>query len=72
MSYTKFGPNRFSRFDVYWIQTDRQTDKLNLYIDCKKMIFLIPEVLDCACLFLPGRINDRPRQHIPFGSEERA
>ena len=41
----KFGPDRFSRFDVYWIQTDvqtnrhinkqtnRQADKLNLYID---------------------------------------
>jgi len=23
-SYTKFGPDRFSRFQVYWIQTDRQ------------------------------------------------
>ena len=22
----KFGPDRFSRFDVYWIQTDKQTD----------------------------------------------
>ena len=35
MSHTKYGPDRFSRFDVYWIQTDRQTDKhhdkLNLY-----------------------------------------
>ena len=31
----KFGPDRFSRFDVYWIQTDRQTDKPNLYIDDK-------------------------------------
>ena len=29
----KFGPDRFSRFDVYWIQTNKQTDKLNLYID---------------------------------------
>jgi len=29
MSHTKFGPDRFSRFDVYWIQTD----KPNLYID---------------------------------------
>ena len=33
----KFGPDRFSRFDVYWIQTNRQlpgqTDKINLYID---------------------------------------
>ena len=27
-SYTKFGPDRFSRFDVYWIQTDRQTEKV--------------------------------------------
>ena len=36
-SHTKFGPDRFSRFDVYWIQTDKQTpkqtDKPNLYID---------------------------------------
>ena len=23
----------FSRFDVYWIQTDRQTDKQSIYID---------------------------------------
>jgi len=27
MSHKKFGPDRFSRFDVYWIQTNRQTDK---------------------------------------------
>ena len=27
MFQTKFGPDRFSRFDVYWIQTDRQTLK---------------------------------------------
>jgi len=37
MSHKKCGPDRFSRFDVYWIQTDkqtnRQTDKPNLYID---------------------------------------
>ena len=37
MSHKKFGPNRFSRFDVYWTQTnrstDRQTDKPNLYIE---------------------------------------
>jgi len=29
LSHKKFGPDRFSRFDVYWIQTD----KPNLYID---------------------------------------
>ena len=32
-SHKKIGPDRFSRFDVYWIQTDKQTDKPNLYID---------------------------------------
>ena len=36
MSHKKFGPDRFSRFDVYWIQTNkqtpRQTDKPNLYM----------------------------------------
>ena len=26
-SYTKFGPDRFSRFDVYGIQTNKQTDR---------------------------------------------
>ena len=35
--HTKFGPDRFSRFDVYWIQTDRhpdrQTDKQSINID---------------------------------------
>ena len=37
MSHKKIGPDRFSRFDVYWIQTNKQTnrltDKPNLYID---------------------------------------
>ena len=49
MSHKKFGPDRFSRFDFYWIQTNKQTpkqtnkhhnkqknkqtDKPNLYID---------------------------------------
>jgi len=33
MSHTKFGPNRFSRFDIYWIQTDKQADKQSIYID---------------------------------------
>ena len=45
-SLEKFGPDRFSRFDVYWIQTDRQTDKQtngqtdkpNLYIDDKHFL----------------------------------
>ena len=33
MSHKKFGPDRFSRFDVYWIQTNKQTDKPYLYLD---------------------------------------
>ena len=40
MFHKKFGADRFSRFDVYWIQTNkqtnRQTDKPNLYIDLKR------------------------------------
>ena len=37
MSHIKFGPDRFSRFDVYWIQTNRQTDKPNLYLDIARI-----------------------------------
>ena len=33
MSHKKFGPDRFSCSDVYRIQTNRQTDKPNSYID---------------------------------------
>ena len=31
-SHTKFGPDWFSGFDIYWIQTERQTDKQSIYI----------------------------------------
>ena len=33
----KFGPDQFSRFDVYWTQTDAQSKYIN--IDIKKFIF---------------------------------
>ena len=33
-SNTKFGPDLFSRFDVYWTQTDRQTDQQTII--CKR------------------------------------
>ena len=56
MSPKKFAPDRFSRFDVYWIQTDRQTngqtDKPNLYIDIyisayiSVYIYLIQQILN--------------------------
>ena len=32
MSHKKFGPDRFSRFDVYWIKTNRQTDRQAKFI----------------------------------------
>ena len=32
MSHKKFGPDRLSRFDVYWIQTDRQAKFIYRYI----------------------------------------
>ena len=32
-SHTKFGSNRFSRFDVYWIQTISHPDKQIYYTD---------------------------------------
>jgi len=30
-SHAKFRVDRFSRFDVYWIQTERQTSKVVIY-----------------------------------------
>jgi len=32
-SHSKFGPVWFSRFDVYSIQTDKQTGEQSIYID---------------------------------------
>ena len=30
-NHAKIGPDRFSRFDVYWSQTNRQTSKVYIY-----------------------------------------
>ena len=38
MSHKKFVPDRFSRFDVYWIQTNKET-KPNVYIDVKWILW---------------------------------
>ena len=38
-SHVKFGPDQFSRFDVYWIQTDRQTNKAYIEI-CIEFIYV--------------------------------
>ena len=32
-SHKKFGPDRFNRFDVYWIQKNEQTDKQSILIE---------------------------------------
>ena len=41
-SHTKCGPDRFCRFDVYWIKTDRQADThtIKVFIDKKKLNLL--------------------------------
>ena len=37
---TKFGPDRFSRFDVYWIQkTDLEAKYIDRYIDVNFLQF---------------------------------
>ena len=36
--HKKFGHNRFRRFHIYWIQTNKQTDELNLYIDIQPKV----------------------------------
>ena len=51
----KFGPDRFSCFDVYWIQTNKQTDKPNLYIDYLSqkitcVFWLISKIVSCLSL----------------------
>ena len=33
ISHKKIGPERFSRFEVHWIQTDRQTDRQAKFIN---------------------------------------
>ena len=50
MIYTKFGPNRFSRFDVYK-RTDKQTDR-----QAKFMYIIL--ILICKVLLLGKLIAD--------------
>ena len=38
----KNGPDRFSRFDVYWIQTNKETDRQAKFIDRNDL--LAPQV----------------------------
>ena len=36
----KFGPDRFSRFDVYRLQTNKQTSNIDVYLDSMHVIGL--------------------------------
>ena len=47
MSHKKFGPDRFSRFDVYWIQTDRQTNRQAKFIYRLLLLLLLLSFETC-------------------------
>ena len=49
MSHTKFGPDRLSRFDVYWTHTYKQTDKLSI---CMYKIILYITVNDYFDIYI--------------------
>ena len=61
--HKKFGPDRFSRFDVYRIQTDKQTNKtkyiLIIYIDASMT------VIDRLQAF-KQKICKNPRRNLHF------
>ena len=40
-SHTKFGPGRFSRFDVYWIQTNKQSPRQDKFIYRFSLMFTL-------------------------------
>ena len=44
LGHTKFEPDRFSRFDVYWIQTDKQSFYY-IYIYINKKVVISASVL---------------------------
>ena len=57
----KIWPDRFSRFDVYWIQTNKQTDTPNLYIDLQ---------IDCLYSFLIILISKLDKIHYLWNITE--
>jgi len=67
MSHKKFGPDRFSRFDVYWIQTNKQTDKQTdrqtsqIYIDLEKSCPFI--FIQIQCVFIDETNSEFPHIH---------
>ena len=71
MSHKKFGPDRYSRFEVYWIQTDRQAKFIyrrnnNVKFDSNLILTYISHMLDWYKCLLPkdapwggGQVVDR-------------
>ena len=49
MSHKKFGPDRFSRFDVYWIQTNRQAKFIYRYMGTEIGVNPHGESFSLAC-----------------------
>ena len=60
-SHTKFGPNRFSRFEVFfgYKQTKRLTDKLNLYLG-------INSIATKACIRSIGNLEEKIYEYQKF------
>ena len=58
MSHKKFGPDRFSRFDVYWIQTNKQTNRQAKFIYRSSNLCLL------VCLFVYLIINHETHKHL--------
>ena len=49
----KFGPDRFSRLDVYWMQTDKQTDEQSIH-KCLNFLSLIIQNFEMKYKILQG------------------
>ena len=64
----KFRPDRFSRFDVYWIQTDKQTDRQAKFIYRLYQKFRLPTTLNSEKFISQGFVNflTRERQQIKW------
>ena len=46
-SHAKFGPDRFSRLDEYWTQTDRQSDRQTSKVYIYRCVYL--DVISMKC-----------------------
>ena len=63
MSHKKFGPDRFSRFDVYWIQTNKQTNRQAKFIyrlpnmDIDTKIFMYPNIFPSSKIFNTSKLT---------------